>query len=256
MKDKISNEDFASIESLFRNRDMAPYEDAIINACNKSVENKRRERQTKNEKLRKDALKTKIVSTVLAGLVLVGGVTITKSVVDKVSDIANEVTETKENFDKQKQMDELSKKIGSLVFEKNEDFMEKFDTTEVSILSQCTKRTSDNSGYMYLHQQIADKINSLPSELQEYALCATINAMGKNKDVKFDGEKTNADYLIECLNLSDAKTLDEYLSHVNKDGKSDFKEFLTSQYDQTDFITAVVSSELEELNRGGISGRN
>ena len=30
MKDKISNEEFASIESIFKNRDMAPYEDAII----------------------------------------------------------------------------------------------------------------------------------------------------------------------------------------------------------------------------------
>ena len=39
--DKISNEEFASIESIFKNRDMAPYEDAIINACNASVDRKR-----------------------------------------------------------------------------------------------------------------------------------------------------------------------------------------------------------------------
>ena len=69
-------------------------------------------------------MKSKIVSAVLAALVLVGGVTITKGVVDKANEIANEITENKENYDKQKVMDEISKKIGSLVFVKDEDFNE------------------------------------------------------------------------------------------------------------------------------------
>ncbi len=256
MRDKISNEEFASIESIFRNRDMALYEDAMINACNKSVDRKRRERNVKSEKKRKEEMKTKIVSAVLAALVLVGGVTITKGVVDKANDIANEITENKENYDKQKVMDELSKKIGSLVFVKDEDFNERYDTTEVSILSQCTKRTKDNSDYMYLHQKIADKINELPAELQEYAICATLEGMGTNRDAKFDGVTTNADYLIKCLGLNDAKDLEEYLSHVNKDGSSNFTEFLNSQYEQNDFIMAVVNAELNEIGRGVSSGRN
>ncbi len=256
MKDKISNEEFASIESIFKNRDMAPYEDAIINACNASVDRKRRERNVKSEKRRKEEMKSKIVSAVLAALVLVGGVTITKGVVDKANEIANEITENKENYDKQKVMDEISKKIGSLVFVKDEDFNEKYDTTEVSILSQCTKRTQDNKGYMYLHQKIADKINELPAELQEYAICATLEGMGSNRSVLFDGVTTNADYLIKCLGLNDAKDLEEYLSHVNKDGSSEFSEFLNSQYEQNDFIMAVVNAELNEIGRGVSSGRN
>ena len=235
MKDKISNEEFASIESLFKNRDMAPYEDAIINACNASVDRKRRERNVKSEKRRKEEMKSKIVSAVLAALVLVGGVTITKGVVDKANEIANEITENKENYDKQKVMDEISKKIGSLVFVKDEDF---------------------NKGYMYLHQKIADKINELPAELQEYAICATLEGMGSNRSVLFDGVTTNADYLIKCLGLNDAKDLEEYLSHVNKDGSSDFSEFLNSQYEQNDFIMAVVNAELNEIGRGVSSGRN
>ena len=153
-------------------------------------------------------------------------------------------------------MDEISKKIGSLVFVKDEDFNEKYDTTEVSILSQCTKRTQDNKGYMYLHQKIADKINELPAELQEYAICATLEGMGSNRSVLFDGVTTNADYLIKCLGLNDAKDLEEYLSHVNKDGSSDFSEFLNSQYEQNDFIIAVVNAELNEIGRGVSSGRN
>ena len=153
-------------------------------------------------------------------------------------------------------MDEISKKIGSLVFVKDEDFNEKYDTTEVSILSQCTKRTQDNTGYMYLHQKIADKINELPAELQEYAICATLEGMGSNRSVLFDGVTTNADYLIKCLGLNDAKDLEEYLSHVNKDGSSDFSEFLNSQYEQNDFIMAVVNAELNEIGRGVSSGRN
>ena len=165
-------------------------------------------------------------------------------------------TENKENYDKQKVMDEISKKIGSLVFVKDEDFNEKYDTTEVSILSQCTKRTQDNTGYMYLHQKIADKINELPAELQEYAICATLEGMGSNRSVLFDGVTTNADYLIKCLGLNDAKDLEEYLSHVNKDGSSDFSEFLNSQYEQNDFIMAVVNAELNEIGRGVSSGRN
>ena len=201
-------------------------------------------------------MKSKIVSAVLAALVLVGGVTITKGVVDKANEIANEITENKENYDKQKVMDEISKKIGSLVFVKDEDFNEKYDTTEVSILSQCTKRTQDNKGYMYLHQKIADKINELPAELQEYAICATLEGMGSNRSVLFDGVTTNADYLIKCLGLNDAKDLEEYLSHVNKDGSSDFSEFLNSQYEQNDFIMAVVNAELNEIGRGVSSGRN
>ena len=244
------------IESIFKNRDMAPYEDAIINACNASVDRKRRERNVKSEKRRKEEMKSKIVSAVLAALVLVGGVTITKGVVDKANEIANEITENKENYDKQKVMDEISKKIGSLVFVKDEDFNEKYDTTEVSILSQCTKRTQDNTGYMYLHQKIADKINELPAELQEYAICATLEGMGSNRSVLFDGVTTNADYLIKCLGLNDAKDLEEYLSHVNKDGSSDFSEFLNSQYEQNDFIMAVVNAELNEIGRGVSSGRN
>lgn len=256
MKDKISNEDFASIESIFRNRDMAPYEDAIIRSCNKSIENKRRERIARKEKIRKDELKKKIISIVLSGLIVVGAGTLYKIGFDVVDKLSDDMLTIVDKIDKQQEMEKVSKKIGSLVFEKDEDFIEKFDTTEVSILAQCTKRTSDNSGYMYLHQKIADKIKELPEELQEYALCATLLSMNSDKDVKFDGVKTNADYLIECLNIEDAKTLDEYLSHVNKDGEPDFKEFLNSNYEQTDFIKAVVNSELEEMNRGVSSGRN
>ena len=109
---------------------------------------------------------------------------------------------------------------------------------------------------MYLHQKIADKINELPAELQEYAICATLEAMGSNRSVLFDGVTTNADYLIKCLGLNDAKDLEEYLSHVNKDGSSDFTEFLNSQYEQNDFIMAVVNAELNEIGRGVSSGRN
>lgn len=256
MKDKISKEDYESIERIFRERDMAAYGKATIDACNRSVDQRRIKRNVKSVKRRKGEVKQKIVSTVLAALVLVGGVTITKSVVDKVEDIATTMTENKENYDKQQVMDELNKKIGSLVYVKSDDFNEKYDTTLVSILSQCTTRTSDNSGYMYLHQNIADKIHELPSELQEYALCATLQAMGSSRDTKFDGINTNGDYLIRCLKLSDANDLKEYLSHVNKDGSTDFEEFLNSQYELNDFISAVVNAELNELGRGVSSGRN
>ena len=53
-----------------------------------------------------------------------------------------------------------------------------------------------------------------------------------------------------------SKDLEEYLSHVNKDGSSDFSEFLNSQYEQNDFIMAVVNAELNEIGRGVSSGRN
>ena len=80
--------------------------------------------------------------------------------------------------------------------------------------------------------------------------------MGSNRSVLFDGVTTNADYLIKCLGLHDAKDLEEYLSHVNEDGSSDFSEFLNSQYEQNDFIMAVVNAELNEIGRGVSSGRN
>ena len=83
--------------------------------------------------------------------------------------------------------------------------------------------------------------------------------MDNYRDAKFGhGEYTNGDYLIHLLDTVDADKLDEFLSHVNKDGSQEFDEFLMSQLEQNDYINTVVDSLIAEKNEsmGVSSGRN
>ena len=101
--------------------------------------------------------------------------------------------------------------------------------------------------------------NSTKTRLNTMINDIVLNSMDNYRDTKFGhGEYTNGDYLIHLLDNVDADKLDEFLSHVNKDGSQEFDEFLMSQLEQNDYINTVVDSLIAEKNEsmGVSSGRN
>ena len=147
--------------------------------------------------------------------------------------------ENKEYTEKIRAMREINKKIGSLVSDNDE---------LSSIFSQCVVQNGVDD-VRFLHEKMAKKIMELDPELQTYALCGVLNSMDNYRDTKFgNGEYTNGDYLIHLLDNVDADKLDEFLSHVNKDGSQEFDEFLMSQLEQNDYINTVVDSLIAEKN--------
>ena len=155
------NDDFDSIERIFAERDRKLVEKSVQEAYEKSVSQKRYERSSNKKAIDPKELTRKIIALILAGVTIVGGTKVVVHVVDEIKD-------TIEDFNEQKRFDKISKKLGSLV-NSEENYLER------TILSQCTKRTSDNQAYWYDLEEIAKKILSLDPELQEYALCGVID---------------------------------------------------------------------------------
>ena len=243
----FNDEQYESILKVMNSRDENNRRDAMYDSRNF----RKQERNVRKEKRKKELLTKKIIALVSAALIFVGVASVKKSV-DKSEDnksIISEMIENKEYTEKIRAMREINKKIGSLVSDNDE---------LSSIFSQCVVQNGVDD-VRFLHEQMAKKIMELDPELQTYALCGVLNSMDNYRDTKFGhGEYTNGDYLIHLLDNVDADKLDEFLSHVNKDGSQEFDEFLMSQLEQNDYINTVVDSLIAEKNEsiGVSSGRN
>lgn len=243
----MNDEQYESILKVMNSRDENNRRDAMYDSRNF----RKQERNVRKEKRKKELLTKKIIALVSAALIFVGVASVKKSV-DKTEDnksIISEMIDNKEYTEKIRAMKEINKKIGFLVSDNDE---------LSSIFSQCVVQNGVDD-VRFLHEQMAKKIMELDPELQTYALCGVLNSMDNYRDTKFGhGEYTNGDYLIHLLDNVDADKLDEFLSHVNKDGSQEFDEFLMSQLEQNDYINTVVDSLIAEKNEsmGVSSGKN
>ena len=213
---------------------------------------KQRDNSIRNEKVKvkkkKGSYKINLTSIILAGLLTVGAVKGINSIkvkddiiegtqieeIEEDENIFNSISSyfTRNDKDSELNMDNLSKEIGSLVFVKNADFSEKYDTTKVSIISQCSYLTNDNKDYFYNTEQMARKILQLDDRtVREYAIASILrnmkNAGTINNEVQARG-MTNGDSLIYYLEI------DENVKDEDKQFTVDnFKDYLKQKKCET-----------------------
>lgn len=246
------DKEYNEIEELFKRRDEKKYEEALKNARYDALNSSREERNTRKRNRERNAILVRIIAIALTGLLIVGGGKIASNMTSK--DYQTEITDIQDEYS----MTELGKEIGSLVYVKGDYFNEKFDTTLVSILNQCTHRTSDNSGFYYSHTDIASKILSLDPELREYALCSVLNDMKSYRTQEFEPGKNNADYLMSIIStmeknndtklLDGATSLEEYLKmkgYVKEDGTTSFEMFKNREDENAPIIKEIIDSLVE-----------
>lgn len=230
---------------------MSMLNDDLVNVVIKSnLERKeRQQRIIKKQEERKTRNRKRLQLILIMGVLAAGGFAHRDEIADFVTGIVTEF-QTPEEL----QMGNLDKRIGSLVMEYDSDVPLYERKMNVSILSQCTKRTPDKQDYYYQHDLIAKKILELDPELREYALCAVLNNMGNDMYIKFDGAITNADELIRCIQVYEKdneaqviedgiNTLEDYLKHkghVNKKGEVSFSDYKKSQDQNAQIIKEII----------------
>lgn len=218
----------------------------------------------KRRKVKRDEANKRTIAILLSALIALGIVSIKTSkvnsndVITKSSEITIDkndegLIDSISNYfstnseDSKYSMENMSKLIGSIVFEKTMDFNPKYDTTEISILSQSTIILGENK-IAYDHDKVARllleaerKAQAEGFSLMEYALCGVRNSMGKYASVKpiSDLDKTNMDLVIESIVLMDKDKITKELF-----GKAKTEEELIEGLGYKDY-----ASWKEEVNK-------
>lgn len=158
-------------------------------------------------------------------------------------------------------MEYLSRRIGGLLM--SEEDKEKFNGNDVSIIAQSTFRIDrDTAGYNLT--DAARKIYSLDSSIREYAIGASINDMGSNRDNYVEEYKaTNADYFIKELALLapeeekaswiGVSSLDDYLikcGFIDEEGNPSLDVMKSKMNNNAEAISIIVSSMAESKGVG------
>ena len=264
--EKINNSEVFDdqLEKIFRDRDLNRLHEEMIEAINRS-----KGERLKSKKEREHRFKTQGMALCLSALLLFTIVTLRKNVQNSITNsntIGYEITDdnekktvidsikdymSKNSLDSELNMFNLSRKIGELIDGKDE-----------TILKKCTYTIA--GGYVYNLSKAAHDITSLDKDLQTYAICATLNDMGKNRENYIEEIKsTNQDFLIKNIKLlkisdeslqeaekefwEDINSAEDYykkLGALDKDGKPSFKENKRINDDNAEVILEIVKEEL------------
>ena len=249
------DKEFADIEKLFKAKDIENalkyYDEIRENAINAATDEERVVVEKKNKKSL-----PKIIALLLAALIVLGVIKLTVED-ERVTESIGTYIQTHSIFG-ELNMSNLSRKIGQLVLEEKSNYVG--EVPEMSILSQHTKRTEDDKGYYYENNLVAEDILRLDADIQEYALCASINDMGDNKNNIIDSHgHTNADILIRHLKtgykegenkdfFEDIETFNDYLvkkGYVDSKGAPSFDMFKNAMDDNAKIILEIVNARTE-----------
>ena len=229
--------DMSDINSMFKERDAMKIVENYSQSMNTTPTRRRPRRKRQN---------TAKFLLVVAGLVAAG--TITINMISNINEASN-----KSN------LSDLSRSIGSITYVKDSDFNERYDSTEISILSQNTKR-NNNVAY-YDHDGIAKDLLSLDDRLLDIAFTCTCNDMGENlyNKVGPNGE-TNVDLVIQSLktyaeedsyakkDFQNINTLDEWLikrGYTDSKGKADLNKAVKHYTEEQSIYAQIIESEKE-----------
>lgn len=232
--------DMNDINYIFRERDAMK----VVNNYQESMNTRKTERRPRRKRKSPNGY-----VLVLAGIVAAGGILIASRNI---------------NIQPKGSLNDLSREIGSIVFVEGEDFNPRYDKTNISILSQNTKR--NNETYYYNHEGIAKDLLKLDDRLLDIAFISTCEDMKENLNNKVgpSGE-TNIDLVIANIKLhaeegtyaekdfKDINTLNEWL---NKRGFKDSKgnpslnEAINHYITQKDIFEQIVNQEKEFKEEG------
>lgn len=251
-------ESFKDIERIFRNRDNNVNQQTYAHARNvfdeyydDAVNATREERKAVKKNVSSSVIGKKFISFLL--IVLLGFGIIKMGIA--AHDALNSPT----------RMDNLSQKIGSIVYVMPEGYSSIYDDNEVSILSQNTARNAN--GPFYQHDRIAADLAKLPPELFDYALGALCYDMGPNiyNEVAHGG-RTNIDGVIDILRykvadpendneryiaerLNGVESLDDYLTkygYVDKKGRPDLDLFIKACNNNAEQVLADLEAYISK----------
>lgn len=210
--------DMSAINTMFNRRDTQRVVENYEASMRTSNNNRRRPRRR--------VTNAKKFLTAIAALAMAGGITIGAFVNQTINDMPKG------------SLNSISGQIGEIVFVKGDDFIEGLDRTDVSILSQNTKRNAID--YYYNHEGIAKDLLKLDDELLDIGFCSVCENMAENKYNKVGPNKeTNVDLVIENIkrlspegsyaeeSFGDVDNLDEWLlkNHfVDKEGKPSLRD--------------------------------
>ena len=161
-------------------------------------------------------------------------------------------------FTNELDMSEVSKKIGSLVLDREKDGFEHAASDEISILMQCTHYNPHTEITTYDLNKVAQKIFQLDKSLYDYEICATLKDM---KGYAFNRIPeygcTNADQLIKCLKAYAPEDMKEYFEDMNsledfltKKGKTTLEEFYQSQNQKENVESVLEIVESYQKDKG------
>lgn len=261
---------------------MGDYEFKINEAMLDEAANKRRMKEALEKSLREENIKVqkkkgkfevKLTAIILSGLLTVGLVKGINSIKVKTIEVEEsaieEVTEDDNIFntinmyfsrndkDSKLNMNNLAKEIGSLVIKPDDS--DKFGTDKVSIISQCTHRTSDNKGFYYDIDQMAKETFELDDrDLIEYTISAVLNTMKNDGTINnvVQAGRTNADaYLKACEAEAKRKGIDIVLAGNTEDyiyikNCKTIDEVIAQEDEKAEFIYEIVIQAQKEIGEG------
>ncbi len=229
--------DMSEINRMFNRRDTQRVIENYEASMKTSNNNKRRPRRR--------VTNAKRFLTAIAALAMAGGITIGAVVNQTINDMPKG------------SLYDVSREIGEIVFVKGDDFVEGLDKTNVSILSQNTKRNVDI--YYYDHEGIAKDLLKLDDELLDIGFCSVCENMAENKYNKVGPNKeTNVDLVIEYIkrladegsyaeeSFGDVNSLDEWLlkkHFVDKEGKPSLRSAIDYYCLRIDDYTPIIEAE-------------
>lgn len=232
--------DMSDINAMFRERDAMK----IVNNYEPSTMTSVTRRRPRRKKKSPNGY---IVA--LAAIVAAGGITLAASTID---------------ITPKGSLHDFGRDVGSIVYVKDDDFNPRYDSTNISIVSQNTKRNANT--YYYDQDGIAKDLVSLDDRLLDITFVSVCEDMGEhlNNKVGSNGE-TNIDLVISGIkkyaeegsyaekDFKDINSLNEWLvkrGYVDKKGSPDLQSAINHYVHEQSIFDHIVSEEIQEKEEG------
>lgn len=232
--------DMSDINAMFKERDAMKIVNNYESSTMTSVTRRRPRRKKKSPN-------GYIVA--LAAIVAAGGITLAARTID---------------ITPKGSLHDFGKDVGSIVYVKGDDFNPRYDSTNIGIVSQNTKRNANT--YYYDQDGIAKDLVSLDDRLLDITFVSVCEDMGEhlNNKVGQNGE-TNIDLVISGIkkyaeegsyaekDFKDINTLNEWLvkrGYVDKKGNPDLQSAINHYAHEQSIFDQIVSEEIQEKEEG------
>lgn len=235
--------DMSEIDAMFRERDTMK----VVNSFEQSMRTGENRRKPRRNKKNPNSYIIVIASLAAAGGIVFG------------AHIAKPTPKGTLN--------DFSRELGSVVFVQDDSFNPNYDTTNISIVAQNTKRNAET--YYYDHEGIAKDLLKLDDRLLDIGFISTCEDMGENLNNKVGvAGETNIDLLIENIKLyaeegsyaekdfKDINTLNEWLTKrgfTDSKGKPDLQSAINHYATQKNIFTNIVNQEKELKDEEGVT---